>query len=251
MSLEPKISICVPVGPKLSHKKWLKECIDSVMNQTALPTELILVDDKANINLRDYFGENIVTYPVHLDATVNHDYIIYEDFTFDNGVIVSKFNNPWLLGVVSAFNLGVSLAKSEWVLQLGSDDALDPHAVEYGIETINKIGDPYGLYNFSCMTDEGVVSWYNHANIVSRSLWNKVGGLHPLTVTGGMDAALISVMMVNLPLHLHKIKEGVPLYKVRTHESNYTKESASKYGTFMVQLRNDLTAEWESPEWAK
>lgn len=255
MPLNPKISVCIPIGPKPSHKQWLKECIDSVMAQTVLPTELILIDDQAHINLRDYFGENVVTYPVHLDATVNHDYIIYEDFTFDNGVIVSKFNNPWLLGVVSAFNLGVSLAKTEWVLQLGSDDTLDSRALEFAVETINKVGDPLGLYNFSCLTKENgedrVVNWYNHANVVSRSLWNKVGGLNPLTVTGGMDAALISVMMYHLPHHLHKIKDGVPLYKVRSHENNYTLESASRFGDFMVMLRNILTEEWSSPDWTK
>jgi glycosyltransferase involved in cell wall biosynthesis len=253
--IEPKISVVIPVGPKPSHKQWLKECIDSVMNQTVLPQELLLIDDMGHINLRDYFGANISTYPVHLDATTDHNFMIYEDFIFDNGVSVSKFNMPWLGGVVCGFNFGVALAKNEWVLQLGSDDILYPDAIKYGIETIKQIGDPLGLYNFSCYTKETgnpqVINWYNHANIVSKSLWAKSGGLHPMTITGGMDAALVSIMMIHLSKHLHKIKDGTPLYFVRSHKDQYTLESASKYGDFMVQLRNDLTNDWIEPDWTK
>ena len=243
--MEPKISVTIPIGPKPSHKQWLKECIDSVMSQTVLPAELILIDDKANINLRDYFGANIVTYPVHLDATVSHDYIIYEDFTFDNGVIVSKFNNPWLGGVVVGFNFGVMLAKTEWVLQLGSDDTLAPQAIQKAVEEINSVGDDMGMYNFYCKVSDGQLThWPNHANVMSKKLFQYVGGYHPMTSTGGMDAAFNSILLKHMPEHIHMIGDGTPYYFVKDHAGNYTKESASRYGTFMDLLRNDLTRDW-------
>ncbi len=245
--MEPKISVIIPVGPKPSHKQWLKECIDSVMNQTVLPQELLLIDDQAHINLRDYFGANISTYPVHLDATTDHDFMIYEDFVFDNGVSVSKFNMPWLGGVVCGFNFGVALAKNEWVLQLGSDDTLSPWAVEKAIKEIKSVGDDMGMYNFYChISSNGqITNWPNHANVMSKKLFKHVGGYHPMTSTGGMDAAFNSILLKHMPEHIHMIGDGSPLYFVKDHADNYTKESASRFGDFMVMLRNILTEEWK------
>jgi len=256
MSLEPKITVTIPVGPKPHHKQWLQECIDSAVNQTEKPDEILIVSDMAKITLEDYFGEVYHAYDPNDHGLIIGNSVIrlYEEAgDVKNNMRVSMFNMPWLAGVVTSFNFGIALARNEWVLQLGSDDELRPGAIEYAKETIREIGDPLGLYNFSCqMMDTGeIVSWFNHANVVSKSLWKKTGGLNPMTVTGGMDAALISIMMVHMPQHLHKIKEGVPLYEVRQHEGQYTRESASRFGGFMVELRNILTEEWESPEWAK
>jgi glycosyltransferase involved in cell wall biosynthesis len=246
-----KLTVTIPVGPKECHKQWLSECINSVLYQTDLPDEILLINDQADIKMDDYITWENSTQIARLGINHKAIYLSEEQPIRGIPIAISMFKTPWLSGVVTAFNYGIALARNEYVLQLGSDDILHPMAIEKAKETIVKIGDPLGLYNFSCqiMGTTDVISWFNHANVVTKGLWNKTGGLHPMTVTGGMDAALISVMMVHLPEHLHKIDEGNPLYIVREHDQRYTLESASRYGDFMVQLRNDLTAEWKEPEW--
>lgn len=234
------LSVTIPVGPKPHHKQWLGECLESIFSQTVLPKEIFIVDDQAHLEIDKIF-------PCHWTGSrKNKDW-----YDYNNYIHISHYKIPWLAGVTHAFNCGVALADYEWVAMIGSDDTYYPNAIERAWKAIQEVNDPYGWFNFSChLSDEDrVIDWFNHAAVVSKSLWKLTGGLHPMTVTGGMDAALLSIMMVHMPEHMHKIDPGLALYWVREHENNYTKESASRYGDFMVQLRNDLTNEWKEPDW--
>jgi hypothetical protein len=228
------ISIGIPVGPNQSHKQWLGETIDSICSQTVLPKEIVLIDDQAHLSF---------------------DYDLVSEFPFIRsyyvpcGIYLHLFSTPWLSGPTVGFNYSVALSTYPHTIMLGSDDILYPQAVEEAWNTVQKINDPLGYYNFSCQTSQGVITWYNNAACVTKKLWKEIGGFHPFTVTGGMDAAFLSIMMVHFPSHMHKIKDGIPLYFVREHAGQYTQESASKYPNFMVQLRNDLTREWVKPTW--
>src|SRR3990167_4367481 len=95
--MDSNVSVVIPVGPYPANKKWLKECIESVVNQT-VHSQIVIIDDMAKITNDDLGG--------------------IEPDVF--------FNTPWLIGVAGAFNFGVALAKTECVFMLGSDDTLDP-----------------------------------------------------------------------------------------------------------------------------
>ena len=232
----------IPVGPKSGHKKYLAECIESILNQIKRPDEILILDDQAHLKILD---------------RPDVGKLFVEDAEFPRLSYrtpeINIWDSPWLSGPTTMFNYGVALAKNEWVAFLGSDDKLYPTALEKAEKAIEAAADPNGYYNFSCFIDENqsVVSWFNHASVVSKSLWKLTGGLHPMSITGAMDAAFISVLMKHMPEHLHKIAEGEPLYWVRSHPDQYTLESTSRYGTFVIQLRDDLTREWKKPEWTK
>lgn len=246
-----QISVAIPVGPAPHHRRWLGECLDSVFNQTYPADEILIIDDQAHLDRNgellkiagreyDYFSSNSSGVHTHLAEDPNLPELNY-------------YKTPWLSGVAHAFNCGVSLAYNEWVVLLGSDDRLYPNALERAAKAIRETNDPLGWFNFAChISSTGqVVNWYNNAGVASKALWRKTGGYHPMTVTGGMDAALHSVLMAHMPEHQHAIEYGTPLYWVRMHDHNYTRESTARYGEFVVQLRNDLTAEWQEPEWTK
>jgi glycosyltransferase involved in cell wall biosynthesis len=86
-----------------NYGRYLKECVDSALNQTYASTEVIVVDDASTDNSR----EVIASYGSRITAVLK-----------ENG------------GQGSAFNAGFSLSKGDVVLFLDSDDALATTAVE-------------------------------------------------------------------------------------------------------------------------
>lgn len=95
----PALSIIVPVY-KVEH--YLKECIDSILNQSFKDFELILVDDGSP----DKSGEIC-------DSYIAKDYRIK---------VIHKSNG----GVSSARNSGISQAKGVWITFIDADDLILP-----------------------------------------------------------------------------------------------------------------------------
>ena len=48
------ISVIVTVGPDPSYKKYLQECLESILSQGIFPMEVVLVDDAAHLNEKEY-----------------------------------------------------------------------------------------------------------------------------------------------------------------------------------------------------
>ncbi len=96
-------SVIVPI---YKVEKYLKRCINSVLNQTCNDFELILVDDGSPDNCpqicNDYASEN------------------------PNVKVIHKENG----GLVSARQAGIKIALGEYVFNLDGDDALLPDALE-------------------------------------------------------------------------------------------------------------------------
>ncbi len=47
------ISVCIPVGPHAWYKEYLAEALESVMQQTMLPHDIVLIDDMAGLTVDD------------------------------------------------------------------------------------------------------------------------------------------------------------------------------------------------------
>ena len=45
------ITVLVPVGPSAGNKRWLNECLDSIVKQTYPAEEVLLVDDSGDPKL--------------------------------------------------------------------------------------------------------------------------------------------------------------------------------------------------------
>jgi glycosyltransferase involved in cell wall biosynthesis len=94
-----KISIIIN---NYNYARFLKQAIDSVLQQTIKPFEIIIVDDGSTDNSKDILGQY-------------HDKIR----------IISKPNG----GQASAFNTGFNHASGDWIWFVDADDWLMPDAV--------------------------------------------------------------------------------------------------------------------------
>lgn len=100
--VNPKISIIVPV---YNTEIYLKECIDSILNQTLEEIEVIFIND---------------------GSTDNSVEVIKENMKKNIFTIIEQENS----GVGITRNKGIKVATGEYILFLDSDDYLDKHACE-------------------------------------------------------------------------------------------------------------------------
>ena len=99
----PKISVIIPV---YNVEKFLRECLDSVVNQTMRDIEIICVNDGSTDNSLD---------------------ILKEYAAKDDRIIVINQTNGF---VGSARNNGLKIAKGEYIQFVDSDDYLELNACE-------------------------------------------------------------------------------------------------------------------------
>ena len=116
----PLVSIIIPV---YNVEKYLRECLDSALNQSYENLEILCVDDGSTDTspeiLKEYSGR---------DKRVH---------------VVSKENG----GLSSARNAGLSVAKGEYIYYLDSDDCIVPAAMERCVETSERESLDVLLFN--------------------------------------------------------------------------------------------------------
>lgn len=106
----PLVSFVVPIH---NTAKYLKTCLDSVMNQTIESFETIMVDDGSTDN----------------SADIARAYL--SDFRF-------KYIYQENQGVSAARNLGIKLAEGDWIVFLDSDDSLKQEFLSELLETAKE-----------------------------------------------------------------------------------------------------------------
>ncbi len=105
----PKISVIIPV---FNSEKYLRECLDSVVDQTFKDIEIICVNDGST------------------DSSLQ---ILEEYAQKDNRI---KFFNQKNLGPAAARNAGFNVARGEYIQFIDADDILEKNALE---TSYNKI----------------------------------------------------------------------------------------------------------------
>ena len=98
-----KISVIVPV---YNVEKFIKRCLDSIINQTTKDLEIILVND---------------------GSTDNSGKICDEYAKLDNRITVIHKENG---GISSARNIGLDVATGEWIAFVDSDDYIEKDMYE-------------------------------------------------------------------------------------------------------------------------
>ncbi len=97
------VSVIVPI---YNSERYLKECVDSIINQSYKNIEVLLIDDGSNDN-----SEKICDYYDGLD---------------DRIVVVHNTNR----GVSNARNCGIEISKGDYICFVDSDDYLDTKFIE-------------------------------------------------------------------------------------------------------------------------
>lgn len=141
--MTPKISVIIPV---YNAEKYLKECLDSVLNQSFKDFEVLIINDGSKDNSRAICDEYAAK-----DTRI-------KVFHKENG------------GVSSARNLGIDNALGEWICFVDSDDYVEK---EYVSSLLADASDEislvvHGLIKFGSGTDKelnlgnDIVSANNH-----------------------------------------------------------------------------------------
>lgn len=124
-----KLSVIVPV---YKAEKYLRECADSVLDQTMSDLELILINDGSPDGSQAIIDEYVSEHPRKVRA-----------LTVDNG------------GQGRARNFGIDMAKGEYLAFLDSDDYLEKDAFELMINAADENGADIVVCDMEKRWDDG------------------------------------------------------------------------------------------------
>lgn len=124
--MKEKISIIIPV---FNVERYLRKCIDSVINQTHKNLEIILIDD----------------------GSTDKSGLICDNYAqCDSRIIVVHKKNG---GLSSARNTGIEISKSEYLFFLDSDDYISEDCIESLYEPMKKVNAKLSIGNYQEVYD--------------------------------------------------------------------------------------------------
>lgn len=116
-----KVSVIIPV---YNAETYIRQCIESVLNQTYNHFEIILIND---------------------GSTDNSLSIIKEYSTKDSRVKVLSIENS---GVSVARNIGIDTATGDYITFVDSDDWVEPDMLKYAVENINNTESDITIWSY-------------------------------------------------------------------------------------------------------
>lgn len=152
----PTITIVIPV---YNDQRFLPRCLDSILQQTFISFEAILINDGSTDNSLD---------------------ILEEYAKNDPRIKVYSQNNQ---GPGVARNYGISLARGEYIGFVDSDDFIEPQMLEFMYKHLIETNSDIVVCQFKKIADAGEiyqsqVAIENFQNLISGSLysmvWNKL-----------------------------------------------------------------------------
>ncbi|MCK3904375.1 glycosyltransferase family 2 protein [Streptococcus suis] len=189
--MKPLISIIIP---NYNRGHLLMDVLDSVINQTYQPIEIIVIDDKST--------DNSIEIVQKLQESIPNLFLIQQEINS---------------GANACRNLGVAHAKGEYIAFLDSDDYFLPTKLEKQMDIFNlypEVG--FVVTGFGAKTvqvlPEGIIP------LEKTILQNNLGGFSTLIVNkhlfdqvGGLDIQLLSCQDWDLFLKLLTICKGYKL----------------------------------------
>lgn len=208
-----KVSIIIPV---YNVEKYLKKCLDSVVNQTLKDIEIIIINDGSTDN-----SQNIINR--------------YQK-KYKNIVAVKNPNN----GVGYTRNMGISLAKANYIMFLDSDDILELNAVEKMYSLIKKEDSDVVVTDINKIINDKKVLFKNYLNYSEYDNINFMLS-HPGVVSKLYKKEIFTKNNINfkektyyedlattpiIAIYLNKISYlDEPLYNYLIHENSIMKQS--------------------------
>lgn len=139
------ISIVIPI---YNIEKYVKKCIESVLNQDYLNIDIILVDD---------------------GATDNSGKICDEYKNIDSRIqVIHKLNG----GLSDARNAGIKVAKGEYIIFIDGDDYIKPNYVSKLYNNLLENDADISVCGFSYVYDDGKERKYNNKEKECTKVFN-------------------------------------------------------------------------------
>ena len=225
-NISPKVSIIVPI---YNVEKYLRQCLDSIVNQTLKDIEIILVDD---------------------GSTDSCPSICDEYASKDKRIIVIHKENA---GLGAAYNTGLDIAKGDYIGFVESDDFIELNmyeelynkAVESGVEVV--IGGFYFVNNgvkkpetsiLNSVNEETIKFLKYHSILTHGGEFNEINE-YMLTLEDNLDT-IYSHIVPCRDLEYEKVRlENDPAMMMRLLSRQ---NLVDKYGLTRVRLYNLLDA---------
>lgn len=146
----PEVTVIIP---NYNHSEYLKQRIESVLNQSYQDFEIILMDDHSLDNSREILNE----YATH--PKVSH----------------MIFNSENMGSTFKQWEKGILLAKGQYIWIAESDDWCAPNLLEFLVEGINQSPDCVISYCQSYLIDHtNEITWVSTHNYLSEMVDGKL-----------------------------------------------------------------------------
>ena len=126
-------------------EKYLKEQLDSILNQTVKVDEILVCDDKSS------------------DTTIE----ILEEYSRNNPSVFKIFKNEVTLKSVKNFEKAISLSTSDYIFLSDQDDIWMPNKVESTLSFFDNNPDLDAVFSNANFIDET-------SKILANDLWNSI-----------------------------------------------------------------------------
>lgn len=156
----PRISVIIPV---YNSEKYLKDCLLSLLKQSFTDFEIITINDGSSDG-----SLNVLNYYQHLDSRIR---------------VVTQINK----GVSYCRNLGIKLAKGEYLIFVDSDDIVDSNYLSILFTNAIRYNADISICNFSVIYKNA--SFNNDCKIES-GLLDKSKSIEGLYAPGGFGIGL-------------------------------------------------------------
>lgn len=220
----PLISVIVPI---YNAEKYIRRCIESILAQTFIDFELLLIDDGSKDNSKAI-----------CDIYLKKD---------DRIKVLHKING----GVSSARNLGLNYAKGKWVAFVDSDDWLEKSYLENFIQIVKNtdpdiiIESPIYVYKYGNKKTNIKDSFYEGSIGLRKFMLN---GLLNFTEPHSKLFRLDIIKKYNIcfPEDVRIGEDGIFITRFLIHSSKM--QVSSKTGYYYSKLTESVQSKYYSPE---
>lgn len=202
MNTKSNVTVIIPC---YNDGQYLMEALQSIYNQTLLPEKIIIVDDGSNTSTKNVL------------ATINNPLV----------QIVHQENK----GVSAARNYAISLAQTDYIVNLDADDYYEPTFIEKAVALLNN-NEHFIAVSSNCrkfcelktievlkplggsLTDFIVINNCSANTMFRKQYWNEVGGFDEKMQAGYEDWEFwIAILKQGGSIHI--IKEVLSHYRIK------------------------------------
>ena len=239
----PKVTVLMPV---YNGEKYLREAIESILNQTFKDFEFLIINDGSTDSSRDI----VLSY---------------------NDSRIRLIDNEKNIGLTKSLNRGLELARGEYIARMDADDVSLPERLEKQVSYLEihpKVGvlgtwmkciDEYGKPTSTQHppTQPYLIKWsllfgcsIAHSSVMMRrAVLERVGGYNPEIVVA-QDYGLwvrvsfeTQIQIANLPEELLLLRRDVPSMVTRHHQILDKEAIEIMQRAILTTLKEEVPAE--------